>query len=150
MQHRNQPEFGEGSFLRTFFKAASETLLELAKDPRLPGAQTGFISILHTWGHRACTICTVLGFGRTGIPCAAERSDKTCLITRICTISCLVVDLMVISGLQGPVKRTFCFLLRSWLHFSGVSLWHTLKMQLIRENFYFMLIYVVLKRTKPF
>jgi hypothetical protein len=32
------------------FKAASETLLQLAKDPRLLGAQTGFISILHTWG----------------------------------------------------------------------------------------------------
>jgi predicted RNA-binding Zn-ribbon protein involved in translation (DUF1610 family) len=32
------------------FKAASETLLQLAKDPRLLGAQTGFISVLHTWG----------------------------------------------------------------------------------------------------
>lgn len=33
-----------------FFKAASETLLELAKDPDRLGAQTGFISVLHTWG----------------------------------------------------------------------------------------------------
>ena len=32
------------------FKAASETLLELAKDPRLLGAKNGFISVLHTWG----------------------------------------------------------------------------------------------------
>ena len=32
------------------FKAASETLLELAADQRFLGAQSGFISVLHTWG----------------------------------------------------------------------------------------------------
>lgn len=32
------------------FKAASETLLELGKDPKWLGAEIGFISILHTWG----------------------------------------------------------------------------------------------------
>ncbi len=32
------------------FKAASETLLELGKDPKHLGAQVGFTAILHTWG----------------------------------------------------------------------------------------------------
>jgi hypothetical protein len=32
------------------FQAASETLLELATDSKYLGAQTGFISLLHTWG----------------------------------------------------------------------------------------------------
>lgn len=32
------------------FKAASETLLELAKDKKYIGAEIGFMSILHTWG----------------------------------------------------------------------------------------------------
>lgn len=32
------------------FKAASEALLTLSKDPRHLGAEIGFISILHTWG----------------------------------------------------------------------------------------------------
>jgi Putative transposase len=32
------------------FKAASETLLELSRDPKYLGAEIGFISVLHTWG----------------------------------------------------------------------------------------------------
>jgi hypothetical protein len=32
------------------FKAGSETLLELGKDPKHLGAEIGFITILHTWG----------------------------------------------------------------------------------------------------
>lgn len=32
------------------FKAASETVLELAKDPKHLGADTGLITVLHTWG----------------------------------------------------------------------------------------------------
>jgi hypothetical protein len=32
------------------FKATSETLLELGRDPKYLGAEIGFISILHTWG----------------------------------------------------------------------------------------------------
>src|SRR5262249_46217527 len=31
------------------FRAASETLLEVAKDPRHLGASVGFLAILHTW-----------------------------------------------------------------------------------------------------
>jgi len=32
------------------FRAASQTVLELAKDPRHLGADTGLITVLHTWG----------------------------------------------------------------------------------------------------
>jgi hypothetical protein len=32
------------------FKAASETLLEIAADPQHLGAQIGFFAVLHTWG----------------------------------------------------------------------------------------------------
>jgi ribosomal protein L32 len=37
-------------FYSLLFKAASETLLELSRDPKYLGAQIGFISVLHTWG----------------------------------------------------------------------------------------------------
>ena len=42
---RNQKEI-----YTILFKAGSETLLELGKDPKYLGADIGFISILHTWG----------------------------------------------------------------------------------------------------
>ena len=32
------------------FRAASQTLLEVAADPRLLGASFGFLAVLHTWG----------------------------------------------------------------------------------------------------
>ena len=32
------------------FRAASQTLLEVAADPRLLGASIGFLAVLHTWG----------------------------------------------------------------------------------------------------
>ena len=32
------------------FKAASQTLLKIAADPKYLGAKTGFMAILHTWG----------------------------------------------------------------------------------------------------
>lgn len=35
---------------KILFKAASETLLELALDPKYLGAQTGITALLHTWG----------------------------------------------------------------------------------------------------
>ena len=37
-------------FYSLLFKAASETLLELSRDPKYLGAEIGFISVLHTWG----------------------------------------------------------------------------------------------------
>jgi hypothetical protein len=36
-------------FFDLLFKASSQTLLEVAADPRRLGAQIGFLSILHTW-----------------------------------------------------------------------------------------------------
>jgi hypothetical protein len=37
-------------FYSLLFKAASETLLQLSRDPKYLGAEIGFISVLHTWG----------------------------------------------------------------------------------------------------
>ena len=37
-------------FYSLLFKAASETLVELSRDPKYLGAEIGIISILHTWG----------------------------------------------------------------------------------------------------
>lgn len=34
------------------FRAASETLLKIAKDPKHLGADIGFLAVLHTWGQR--------------------------------------------------------------------------------------------------
>lgn len=40
----------KAEFYGIMFRAASETLAALAKDPKRLGAQMGFISVLHTWG----------------------------------------------------------------------------------------------------
>jgi hypothetical protein len=49
------------------FKAASETLLEIAADPRHLGAEVGFLAVLHTWGqtlqHHPHLHCVVPGGG---------------------------------------------------------------------------------------
>jgi Putative transposase/Transposase zinc-binding domain len=49
------------------FKAASETLLEIAADPRHLGAEVGFLTVLHTWGqtmqHHPHLHCVVPGGG---------------------------------------------------------------------------------------
>ena len=37
-------------FYHLMFKAASETLLSLARDPKRLGGEIGFITVLHTWG----------------------------------------------------------------------------------------------------
>jgi hypothetical protein len=37
-------------FYGLLFRAVSETLLEIAADPRRLGAQIGFLAVLHTWG----------------------------------------------------------------------------------------------------
>ena len=49
------------------FKAASETLLEIAADPRHLGAEIGFLAVLHSWGqtlqHHPHLHCVVPGGG---------------------------------------------------------------------------------------
>lgn len=49
------------------FKATSETLLQVSKDPKFLGAQIGFMAILHTWGqtlmHHPHLHCIVSGGG---------------------------------------------------------------------------------------
>jgi hypothetical protein len=49
------------------FRAVAETLQEVAKDPRLLGAEIGFLAVLHTWGqnlqHHPHLHCVVPGGG---------------------------------------------------------------------------------------
>jgi hypothetical protein len=40
----------QGVLYAVLFRAVSETLAELSRNPKLLGAEIGFISILHTWG----------------------------------------------------------------------------------------------------
>lgn len=51
----------------TLFRAAAETLLTIARDPKHLGAQIGFFAILHTWGqnllHHPHVHCVVPGGG---------------------------------------------------------------------------------------
>jgi hypothetical protein len=63
------------------FRAASETLLELAADPRRLGAQIGFTAVLHTWGqnllfhpHLHCVV-TGGGLSADGQRWIAGRED---------------------------------------------------------------------------
>jgi len=60
------------------FKAASETLLTIAADPKHLGARIGFLAVLHTWGqnllHHPHLHCVVPGggvspHGRRWVPC---------------------------------------------------------------------------------
>src|SRR5215470_3076008 len=60
------------------FRAAAETLLEIAADPQHLGAKIGFLAVLHTWGqtlrHHPHLHCVVPGGGlspdhRRWIPC---------------------------------------------------------------------------------
>jgi hypothetical protein len=55
------------SLYSILFRAASETLMEVSKDPKFLGANVGFMSILHTWGqnliHHPHLHCIVTGGG---------------------------------------------------------------------------------------
>jgi hypothetical protein len=45
--------------LELLFDASSQTLLEVAADPKRLGAEIGFLSILHTWGSNVSTLLAV-------------------------------------------------------------------------------------------
>lgn len=63
------------------FQAASQTLLEVAADPRFLGAEVGFFAVLHTWGqnllHHPHVHCVVPGGGLSadGASWIAARPD---------------------------------------------------------------------------
>jgi hypothetical protein len=63
------------------FRAAAETLLQIAADPRHLGARIGFVAVLHTWGqalqHHPHLHCVVPGGGLSpdGARWIAGRSD---------------------------------------------------------------------------
>jgi hypothetical protein len=52
---------------RILFRAAAETLLTIARDPKHLGAEIGFLAVLHTWGqqllHHPHVHCVVAGGG---------------------------------------------------------------------------------------
>ena len=67
------------------FKAAAETLRQIAADPKHLGAEIGFLAVLHTWGqnlqHHPHVHCVVPGGGlapdgRAGFPAG---QDSSCL-----------------------------------------------------------------------
>ncbi len=60
-------------FYDLLFRASAETLLEVAADPRHPGAEIGAISILHTWGQNLLLHPHVHGV----IPAGGFSSDQT-------------------------------------------------------------------------
>ena len=44
--------FTEKVIYDLLFRTSAETLLEVARDPRLLGAEIGFFSVLHTWSQQ--------------------------------------------------------------------------------------------------
>jgi Putative transposase/Transposase zinc-binding domain len=62
------------------FQAASQTLLEVAADPRHLGAEIGFLAVLHTWGqnlmHHPHLHCVIPGGGISPSGAAWVRSRK--------------------------------------------------------------------------
>lgn len=56
---------------RLLFRAASETLLTIAADPKHLGAAIGFLAVLHTWGRTSIFTRTFTAW------CRAEASAKT-------------------------------------------------------------------------
>jgi len=74
------------------FKAASETLKELTKDPKYLGAEAGFIAILHTWSQTLMDHphlhCIVAGGGlspdgKKWIPCKKDFLIPIKLLSRL-------------------------------------------------------------------
>jgi hypothetical protein len=64
----------------TLFKAASETLSKLARDPKFLGAQIGVTMVLHSWGQNLSfhphVHCIVPGGGLSPSGCSFIRSKK--------------------------------------------------------------------------
>jgi hypothetical protein len=74
------------------FKAASETLKELTKDPKYPGAEVGFIAIIHTWSQTLMDHphlhCIVTGGGlsldgKKWIPCKKDFLIPVKVLSRL-------------------------------------------------------------------
>ena len=56
-------------FYSLLFRAVSQTLLEIAADPRHLGARIGFLAVLHTWGQNLLTSSS------SSLRCAANREE---------------------------------------------------------------------------
>ena len=82
-------------FYHLLFSASSQTLLEVAADPKYLGAEIGFLSILHTWGqnvlahpHAHCVVpagglspATSAGSTRTLASCSPFRFSAASFAT---------------------------------------------------------------------
>ena len=68
------------------FKAAAETLLTIAADPRHLGARIGLVAVLHTWGsaltHHPHIHCIVPGGGLSPKPAPAEAGGERWIACR--------------------------------------------------------------------
>jgi len=68
------------------FKAAAETLLTIAADPRHLGARIGLVAVLHTWGsaltHHPHVHCIVPGGGLSPKPAPAEAGGERWIACR--------------------------------------------------------------------
>ena len=81
-------------FYSLLFRAASETLLEIAADPRHLGARIGVLAVLHTWSqnlrHHPHLHCLVpagglaLDHSRAGLPADADSSSP-CACSAACS-----------------------------------------------------------------
>src|SRR5437588_252300 len=76
----------------TLFRAASETLLQIAADPKHLGADIGFLAVLHTWGqnlhHHPHLHCVVPGGGiapdqRRWISCRRQFMFPVKVLSRV-------------------------------------------------------------------
>ncbi len=78
------------------FKAAAETLITIAADPKHLGARIGFTSVLHTWGsaltHHPTYIASFPAAGSrstVSVGCRAGRTSSCrCACSRACSADC--------------------------------------------------------------
>src|SRR5512136_1738110 len=103
------------------FRSASETLTELAKDPRHLGAEIGCIGILHTWGQNLMDHphihCIVTGGGLSSHKdrCVSSRKGFFLPVRVLSALfkgkfldllkRCFQSDALVFPGRIGPLKQ---------------------------------------------
>jgi hypothetical protein len=86
------------------FRAASQTLLEIAADPKRLGAAIGFLAVLHTWGqtlqHHPHVHCVIPGGGLSPDHSRWVSCRKDSFSLSKCSVGCSAGSLLLISGLQ--------------------------------------------------
>src|SRR6202049_510757 len=107
------------------FRAAAETLLQIAADPKHLGARIGFVSVLHTWGqnlhHHPHLHCVVPGGG-----IAPDRSRW---------IACRRQFLLPVKVLSRLFRAKFANYLRRAFHHAELSFHGRLQPLAQKQNF---------------